>query len=222
MDNGMIHWHRVAGENNNVHDHWVDAIGNDVVADFSKAEGDKIVIYGHTVDPRFASWDVNGDGDAETIIRLYSNQGRNGGAHNGDLLGHIIVFGDEVTEDDVQVDAGVHYGVIDHIDQLQEAIDPSPLPSETAPEDFTDINDRALNYIAPASSPLDLFDDFFEAENDEPDQPVIPFEQRVITRETTTEGTAESLPGTEGAYSLWRGRQRYPEWGRRRRYPLWR
>ncbi|MCR9254871.1 MAG: hypothetical protein NXI16_02110 [Alphaproteobacteria bacterium] len=204
-EDGTINWKRVAGENNNVHDHWVDSIGNDVVADFNKAEGDKIVIYGHTVDARFASWDVNGDGDAETIIRLYSNQGRNGGAHNGDLLGHIVVFGDAVTEDDVQVDRRVTYGVIDHIDELLDAIDPSPLPSETAPEDFTDINVRALDFIAPAASPLDLFDDFFAPESREPDQPVTPFAERVIVRETTTEGTAEVVSGTEANDILYGG-----------------
>ena len=207
-EDGTINWSRVAGENNEVHDHWVDSIGNDVVADFNKAEGDKIVIYGHTVDPRFASWDVNGDGDAETIIRLYSNQGNNGGAHNGDLLGHIVVFGDEVTADDVQVDRKVTYGIVDTIDELLEAIEPTPGAFEDQPEDFTDINDNALAHIAPAASPLDLFDDFFAPNNSafsEPDFPVTPFEERVVPRPTTTEGTAETLPGSEGDDSLYGG-----------------
>ena len=50
MDNGMIHWHGVAGENNNVHDHWVDRLGNEVIWDFNRAEGDHIEVIGHTVD----------------------------------------------------------------------------------------------------------------------------------------------------------------------------
>ena len=44
MDNGMIHWHGVAGENNNVHDHWVDRLGNEVIWDFNRAEGDHIEV----------------------------------------------------------------------------------------------------------------------------------------------------------------------------------
>jgi len=204
-EDGTINWKRVAGENGNVHDHWVDSIGNDVIADFNRAEGDKIVIYGHTVDPRFASWDVNGDGDAETIIRLHSNQGRNGGAHHGDLLGHIVVFGDAVTRADVEVDARVTYGVIDHVDELLDAIDPEPGPSESLPADFTDINPRALDHIAPADSPLDLFAPFFAPEAREPDQPVVPFAERVIVRETTTEGTPETIVGTAANDILYGG-----------------
>jgi trimeric autotransporter adhesin len=35
--NGVIDYAGVAGENNNVHDHWVDGIGNDVITDFNAA-----------------------------------------------------------------------------------------------------------------------------------------------------------------------------------------
>ncbi|MEM9972334.1 MAG: LamG-like jellyroll fold domain-containing protein, partial [Pseudomonadota bacterium] len=48
MDNRMIHWHGVAGENKYIHDHWVDGIGIDVIADFDKEEGDTISVIGHT------------------------------------------------------------------------------------------------------------------------------------------------------------------------------
>ena len=50
--NGQINWRGVAGENNNVHDHWVESIGNDVITDYSNQDGDKIVIRGHTVGDR--------------------------------------------------------------------------------------------------------------------------------------------------------------------------
>lgn len=33
---GSIEWHDVAGENDNIHDHWVDEIGNDYVMDYSR------------------------------------------------------------------------------------------------------------------------------------------------------------------------------------------
>ena len=49
-DDGTINWHGVAGENDKIHDHWVDVIGNDVVQDFSRAEGDRLVIEGHTTE----------------------------------------------------------------------------------------------------------------------------------------------------------------------------
>src|SRR4051794_5603510 len=32
---GTIDWHGVSGENNNVHDHWVEGFGNDVIRDFN-------------------------------------------------------------------------------------------------------------------------------------------------------------------------------------------
>ena len=41
---GTIDWVGVTGENNAVHDHWVDGFGNDVIRDFNRAQGDKIEI----------------------------------------------------------------------------------------------------------------------------------------------------------------------------------
>ena len=47
--NNMNLHKQIAGENGSVHDHWVDSIGDDIILDFNKSEGDKIEIKGHTV-----------------------------------------------------------------------------------------------------------------------------------------------------------------------------
>ena len=60
-------------------------------------------------------------GGAYSLIRLRSDQGAGGGAHNQDLLGTIKVYGDRVTECDITLNAGVHYG----IDQLNALENPS-------------------------------------------------------------------------------------------------
>ncbi|MEM7723197.1 MAG: LamG-like jellyroll fold domain-containing protein [Pseudomonadota bacterium] len=129
MDNRMIHWHGVAGENDRLHDHWVDAFGIDVIADFDKSEGDQISVLGHTtqVEVTYDTVDTDGDGiddEAVSIIRAYSQQG-NGGAHDEDQIGLIVVHGDRVEEDDITIDPGVHYGIVDTIDEIQEAIAPT-------------------------------------------------------------------------------------------------
>ena len=127
-DDGRIDWAGVAGENNNAHDHWIDSIGTDVIADFDKAEGDRILVYGHTVDPEISYADVDGDGDEESIIKIYSNQGNGGGAHNGDFLGQMIVHGDRVEEADLDVKAMETYGVVETIDEMMEAVAPTGTP----------------------------------------------------------------------------------------------
>ena len=125
MDNGMIHWHGVAGENDQVHDHWVDRIGNEVIRDFSRAEGDKIEIVGHTIDLyKIEHQDSNGNGILDsTVLYLQSNQG-NAGAHNKDQIGTITVLGDLVMESDIFVDAAPAYGIVDTIHELDEAVAP--------------------------------------------------------------------------------------------------
>ena len=125
QNNGNIRWHGVAGENDNIHDHWVDGIGNDVVTDFSRAEGDRLVIEGHTTQiSRIDHRDSNGDGILDySVIHLYSEQG-NAGAHDNDLLGTITVYGDLVTEDDIEHDAGPAYGIVRGIGRLDEAVAP--------------------------------------------------------------------------------------------------
>ena len=127
-DDGSINWGMkgVAGENNEVHDHWVDRLGNEVIWDFNRAEGDKIEVAGHTVDVyHIEHIDTDDDGTLDaTVLHVQSNQGNGGGAHNKDQLGTITVFGDLVMESDVTVDAMVNYGIVDTIDDLDEAIAP--------------------------------------------------------------------------------------------------
>ncbi|QMU58647.1 MAG: hypothetical protein GKR98_10860 [Boseongicola sp.] len=130
MDNRMIHWHGVAGENTYIHDHWVDGLGIDVVADFDKSEGDTISVIGHTtnVEVDYRMIDTDGDGvddDAVSVITVYSQQGKGGGAHDEDYLGYIVVHGDRVEEDDITTDAGSHMGIVDTIDDIQEAVAPT-------------------------------------------------------------------------------------------------
>ncbi|MEM6463600.1 MAG: LamG-like jellyroll fold domain-containing protein [Pseudomonadota bacterium] len=129
-DDGTIHWHGVAGENDEVHDHWVDGIGDDVITDYDREEGDKIVIEGHTTyDLNITHHDTNGDGQMDkSVIELFSDQGANGGAHNHDRLGTITVFGDEVQHDDIIQTAAPAYGIVKSITDLEEAIG---LPAES-------------------------------------------------------------------------------------------
>ncbi|MEM8789984.1 MAG: LamG-like jellyroll fold domain-containing protein [Pseudomonadota bacterium] len=139
-DGRGIRWHGVAGENNQVHDHWVDSIGIDVIADF-KADEDHISIIGHTtqVEVDYKSHDSDGDGQADSVvsvITVYSQQGNGGGAHDEDYLGYVVVHGDIVTEDMIETDAGAHYGVVDTIDELQEAFAPT---GETKVRDYNGV-----------------------------------------------------------------------------------
>lgn len=130
MDDGrMIHWHGVAGENARLHDHWVDGFGIDIIADYSAVD-DTISVMGHTteIEVDYVGIDTDGDGitdDAVSVITAYSQQGKNGGAHDEDYLGYIVVYGDRVEEEDVLTDAGAHYGIVDTIDELQEAVAPN-------------------------------------------------------------------------------------------------
>ncbi|KMW57776.1 Alkaline phosphatase [Candidatus Rhodobacter oscarellae] len=123
---GTINWHGVAGENGNIHDHWVDSIGDDVILDFSRAEGDRIVIEGHTTQISSITYgDADGDGLMDhSVIRLYSDQGNNGGAHDDDQLGTITVYGDLITEADIEHTAAPAYGIVTSIEDLSEAVTP--------------------------------------------------------------------------------------------------
>ena len=140
-DGRTINWHKVAGENAQIHDHWVDGIGVDVIADYVAGE-DKISVIGHTtqIEVDYVTVDTNGDGiddDAASVITVYSQQGNGGGAHDEDYLGYIVVYGDKVDEDDIETDAGAHYGVVDTIDELQEAVAPDgPTKTHTDPALF--------------------------------------------------------------------------------------
>ncbi len=128
-DGRSIHWGGVAGENRRIHDHWVDGVGIEIVADY-KAGEDKISVIGHTteISVSYSAFDANDDGVDDSIVSIitaYSQQGKNGGAHDEDILGYVVVHGDLVKEEDVEIDPGVHYGVVDTIDQLQEALAPN-------------------------------------------------------------------------------------------------
>lgn len=119
----------VAGENNRIHDHWVDSIGIDIIADYNAAE-DTIAIIGHTtnIEVKYVFRDTNGDGlddSAVSVITLYSQQGAGGGAHDEDILGYVVVHGDLVRKEDVLVNAGAHYGAVQTVDELNEAVAPS-------------------------------------------------------------------------------------------------
>nr|MDJ0640654.1 hypothetical protein [Paracoccaceae bacterium] len=129
-DDRTINWMGVAGENKYIHDHWVDGLGVDVVADYNKAEGDTISVIGHTtnIEVDYRTIDTDGDGvddDAVSVITVYSQQGNGGGAHDEDYLGYIIVHGDRVEEDDIETNAGAHYGIVETIDDIQEAVAPT-------------------------------------------------------------------------------------------------
>ncbi len=116
-DYSNIDWHGVTGENTLKHDHWLEGIGNDTITDYEA--GEAIKIEGHTVNIReVRAQDVTtlDNGDTQTILRVYSNQGA--GAHNEDELGTITVIGDAVNLADVAIDATVHHGAFGNIDEI--------------------------------------------------------------------------------------------------------
>ena len=123
---GQIDWQGVTGENDNVHDHWVEGIGNDVIYDFDSGEegehADHIVIEGHTVTYTIEYFDTVSAADTDdevdySVITLISQQGA-AGAHDEDFLGTITVYGDLVEDEDIHLHDHVYYG----IDMLEGAI----------------------------------------------------------------------------------------------------
>ena len=120
---GTIDWHGVTGENNAVHDHWVDGFGSDTITDFHRNQGDKIEISAHTAEVKsIEHLDSNGDGKADySLITVISQQGANG-AHDEDLLGTIKVYGDLVKASDIKVDATSVYGAYDKVGQLPAGV----------------------------------------------------------------------------------------------------
>ena len=77
---GTIRWSGVAGENDEVHDHWTESTGIDIIADYVAGE-DHIAIIGHTANVYVTHRDLNGDGVLDTQIDIISQQGDGGGAH---------------------------------------------------------------------------------------------------------------------------------------------
>lgn len=170
-DDRSIDWAGVAGENNELHDHWVDAFGIDIVADYRAGE-DTIAIVGHTAAPEVehVMLDTTGDGvgdEAASIIRVYSNQHGGGGAHDQDLLGLIVVRGDLVDADAIVTDAGVTHGIVETVDDIQEALAPSGELKMTVLEDGTtvygyDTRDAEGNLGAIISNPAQYSDNPFQ------------------------------------------------------------
>ncbi|MFT7287903.1 MAG: Ca2+-binding RTX toxin-like protein, partial [Halieaceae bacterium] len=157
-DDRTINWAGVAGENNELHDHWVDSFGIDVIADYVAGE-DTISIVGHTVTPEVEQRliDTDNDGkvdDSVSIITIYSNQGDNGGAHTRDLIGQIIVYGDPVDRDDIIIEAGVTHGVVETIDEIGEAL----APTGTHKTSGYDTRDTEGNLGAVTGDPLTNID----------------------------------------------------------------
>ncbi|MEO9518147.1 MAG: LamG-like jellyroll fold domain-containing protein, partial [Paracoccaceae bacterium] len=132
QDDGTINWHGVAGENDSLHDHWVDSIGHDMIMDYSRAEGDRIAIEGHTTQISDITYgDADGDGVLDhSIISLYSDQGNNGGAHNLDELGTITVYGDLVKLSDIEHTAAPAYGIVATIEDIKDALAPSEVSED--------------------------------------------------------------------------------------------
>ena len=129
-ENRQIDWNNVAGENNRIHDHWVDLFGIDIITDYN-ADDDTIAVIGHTanvLDVTYKSFDSDGDGindDIASVITIYSQQGNNGGAHDEDIMGYIVAFGDLVDEDDIITNPKVTPGIVETIDEIQEAVAPT-------------------------------------------------------------------------------------------------
>lgn len=114
---GTIDWHGVTGENNAVHDHWVDGFGTDTITDFSRRQGDKIEISAHTAEVKSIEYlDRH-----TTKITVISQQG-DAGAHDEDLLGTIIVKGDLVKASDITVDNMSVYGAYEKVGSLPAGV----------------------------------------------------------------------------------------------------
>lgn len=120
---GTIDWHGVTGENNAVHDHWVDGFGNDTITDFNRKQGDKIEISAHTAEVKsIEHLDSNDDGKADySLITVISQQGA-AGAHDEDLLGTIKVYGDLVKASDIKVDNMSVYGAYEKVGELPAGV----------------------------------------------------------------------------------------------------
>lgn len=125
QDDGTVDWAGVAGENNELHDHWVDAMGFDVIGDYD-ADEDSVAVIGHTANVKVEFRDTDGDGDEESIVTVYSSQHGGGGAHDEDLMGIVVVHGDRLEAGDIQTDANVTYGIVETNSEadLDEALTP--------------------------------------------------------------------------------------------------
>ena len=115
-ENGVIDWsgNGVAGENDFVHDHWVEFFGVVQIKDFNLASGDTIEVQGHTVALR--SLVVH---DGTTYVTVQSQQGNGGGAHDEDILGYIVFKDAVLTADDLTF-THTNDGVVETVDKFME------------------------------------------------------------------------------------------------------
>jgi Ca2+-binding RTX toxin-like protein len=118
--------------------------------DYSRAEGDRIVIEGHTTQiDKITYGDADGDGVLDhSVIWLYSDQGNNGGAHNMDQLGTITVYGDLVRLADIEHSAAPAYGIVETIDDLEEAIAPLNVSQDTGLHRAPEALPTAVEFVA--------------------------------------------------------------------------
>ncbi|MEM7547519.1 MAG: LamG-like jellyroll fold domain-containing protein [Pseudomonadota bacterium] len=219
---GTINWAGVAGENDELHDHWVDSFGIDVIADYN-AEEDQIVVAGHTATVCDVEYrDIDGDGDMETIVSISSDQSggcvtgaakcsciddqaRSGGAHDQDLLGQIIVYGDMVTADDIVTDAGVTYGIVDTYAEVVEALLPAGETKVTKIDGKKvfgyDTRDEDGNYGAITGSPEDFIDNDYigDVEFADPTDPGPELTRGPFDQLGTETVAGETKKGTGGA-----------------------
>lgn len=115
-DDGLIDWAGVAGENDYVHDHWVEFFGIVVIRDFNQEDGDTLEVRGHTVALR--SLKVIG---GNTYVVVQSQQGNGGGAHDEDVLGYIEIQNAELSEDDITFTHTTD-GVVDTAEQFSRLV----------------------------------------------------------------------------------------------------
>ena len=120
QSDGTIDWtgDGVAGENDSVHAHWVEGIGADTIVDFESGV-DSILIEGHTATASVTTVASIDGVHQYSQISIFSDQG-GAGAHDGDYLGIITVYGDAVQESDLTVDPTVFHSV----DLLDEWVQP--------------------------------------------------------------------------------------------------
>ena len=117
-ENDVINWNGngVAGENNNVHDHWVEYFGKVVIRDYKPGQGDTIRVQGHTV----ALNSITQKGKHVHIV-VQSQQGNGGGAHDEDILGLIVVRRANV--DDVEVTfTHTNDGIVETYTEFEELV----------------------------------------------------------------------------------------------------
>ena len=103
----------VAGENENIHDHWLESTGKKIMKNYSEAQGDTLVFECHTLQPDEIEY-VNVGGrrsKTDTVLNFISQQGDGGGAHDEDEVGQVIILDNELERDDITVSAGVFYGL---------------------------------------------------------------------------------------------------------------